>query len=63
MADAIAKRISAITRGCASKRPILVAVEAEAHRMANKIPAPTQLTFLLTFHIKGSEGIRYLEHG
>jgi hypothetical protein len=63
MAEAIAKRISAITIGCASNKPILVAVEAEAHRIANRIPALTHLRFLLTSPIKASEGIRYLEHG
>jgi hypothetical protein len=37
----------AITKGCATVRPILVAVDAEAHNMANKIPAPIHLYSLL----------------
>ncbi|MEO6681207.1 MAG: hypothetical protein ABIN48_00135 [Ginsengibacter sp.] len=43
----IAKRICAITSGCATSRANLVAVEAEAQRMAKIIPAPTHLNCML----------------
>jgi len=43
MAEAIAKRTTAITKGCATVRPILVAVEAEAQRAANNVPVSSQL--------------------
>jgi len=38
---AIANLTSAITKGCASAKPILVAVDADAHSIANNIPADT----------------------
>jgi hypothetical protein len=38
-------------------RPILVAVEAEAQRMANKVPATNQRKFLLIDDIRTSEDI------
>src|SRR5690606_40733345 len=38
---AIAKRLSAITNGCADSKPILVAVDADPQRIANTSPAIT----------------------
>ena len=38
--EAIINLTSAITKGCASAKPILVAVDADAHNRANNIPAP-----------------------
>ncbi|MEO7317228.1 MAG: hypothetical protein ABIW47_18705 [Ginsengibacter sp.] len=60
MLPPIANLICAITNGWATFKPILVAVEADAQRMANNIPAPTHLNCLLItndllFLLKGSE--------
>ena len=41
------KRITAITNGCAYCKPILVVTEADGHKRANKIPAISNLIFLL----------------
>ena len=43
MPPAIANLIWAITKGWATLRPILVAVDADAQRMANRIPEPIHL--------------------
>lgn len=37
----------AITKGCATSNAILVAVAADAHKMANKIPAIAHFNCLL----------------
>lgn len=39
-ADAMKKRTTEITKGCACWSPILVTVEAEAHRIAKTNPTP-----------------------
>jgi hypothetical protein len=39
IAAATPKRTTAITKGWADNKPILVAVEADAHKMAKDIPA------------------------
>lgn len=44
---ATANRTWAMTNGWEALRAILVAVEAEAHRSANKIPAPIHLYWFL----------------
>jgi len=43
IAEATPKRTTAIINGCAMARPILVAVDAEAHNTANNIPAAIHL--------------------
>ncbi len=43
MIPAMANRICAITKGCATANPVLVAVAAEDHNSANKTPAPIHL--------------------
>ena len=40
---AIKKRVTAITKGWADCKPILVAAEAEDHKMAKQIPAISSL--------------------
>ena len=57
MNEARAKRTSAITKGCATARPILVAVEADAHRIANNVPAINQLKFFFRCGIRFCEDI------
>ena len=47
MNPATANLTCAITKGCATSNAILVAVEAEAHKMANKIPATAHFNCLL----------------
>lgn len=42
MTEATPKRLTATTNGCASFSAILVAVDAEAHNIANKIPVTNQ---------------------
>ena len=54
IAAAIPKRITASTKGCADKRPILVAVEAEAHKIAKEIPAIGHVYLFCVIGIKGS---------
>ena len=41
------KRETAITKGCANCKAILVVTEAEGHKRAKKIPAVTNGIFLL----------------
>ena len=40
---AIKKRVTAITKGWADSKPILVAAEAEDHKMAKQMPAISSL--------------------
>jgi len=43
MIPAVANLTCAITKGCDTSSAILVAVDADAQRNANNIPAPTHL--------------------
>lgn len=61
MTEATPKRLTATTNGCASLSAILVAVEAEAHKMANNKPAKNQDSFLCIFQkmkVHFSEGFQ-----
>ena len=40
---AVANLTCAMTKGCDTSRAILVAVDADAHKKANNIPAPIHL--------------------
>lgn len=46
MNPAIKKRVTAIIKGCALCKPILVAADADAHRIAKQIPAVSSLILL-----------------
>jgi len=58
----IKKRVTAITNGCADVNPIFVAAEADAHRIAKRIPAAVNFipdglnkilfTFLQTYSLE-----------
>lgn len=48
---AIANLTCAITNGWDESKAILVAVDAEAHKKANRTPAPTHLYFFFMVYI------------
>ena len=52
MAAAMPKRITAITRGCADRSPIFVAVEADAHKIAKDTPVNAQVYLLVLIIVK-----------
>ena len=52
MKEAVIKRTSAITNGCAKASPIFVAAEADDHKTANTDPAISHLRLSFTLNIE-----------